>query len=206
MKYLSAKAARLYLNISKWSFFLEQIGWTQLVDRLKALSVLCEPSDPARLHAERVLRLSGVEQSSDNNWAIGKEEEGDTDLSREPSFFESDDEESVSDEELRYLYLIAGSRTGLSNWKFHLYDPDWFPAVPHGHEKNGGPRKLDPYLGWVYQMSEQVGREDRWKIIALWNDDKFRKAALRSIDYYTGHHPHFTGWRVSNPRKLPRKR
>ncbi len=206
MKYLSAKAARLYLNISKWSFFLEQIGWTQLVDRLEALSVLCSPSDPALLHAERVLRLSGVEQPSDNNWSLGNEEEADSDVSRESSFFESDGKESASDEELRYLYLIVGSHTGLSNWKFHLYDADWFPAVPHGHERNGGPQKLDPYLGWVYKKSEQIRREDRRKIIALWNDDKFREAALRSINYYIEHHPYSTGWRVSDPRKLPRKR
>jgi len=206
MKYLSAKAARLYLNISKWSFFLEQIGWTQLVDRLEALSVLCSPSDPALLHAERVLRLSGVEQPSDNNWSLGNEEEADSDVSRESSFFESDGKESVSDEELRYLYLLVGSHTGLSNWKFHLYDADWFPAVPHGHERNGGPLKLDPYLGWVYRKSAPpIRREDRWKIIALWNDDKFREAALRSIHYYIEHHPYFT-WRISDPRKLPRKR
>lgn len=201
MKYLSAKAARLYLEISKWSFFLEQIGWTQLVDRLEALSVLCSPSDPARLHAERVLRLSGVEQLSDNNWSLGNEEEAHSDLPREPTFFESDN----PDEEFPYLYLIVGSHTGLANWKFHLYDPDWFPSVPHGHEKNGGLLKLDPYLGWVYRRSAQIHREDRWKIIALWNDDKFRKAALRSINYYIEYHPDFR-WRILDPRKLPRKR
>lgn len=201
MKYLSAKAAGLYLKISKWSFFLEQIGWTQLVDRLEALSVLCSPSDPALLHAIRVLRLNGVEHPSDNNWSFGNEEEAHSDPSREPSFFESD----VSDEELPYVYLIVGGHTGLANWKFHLYDADWFPAVPHGHEKNGGPAKLDPYLGWVYRRSAQIRREDRWKIIALWNDDKFREAALRSIDYYIEHHRDFT-WRIPDPRKLPRKR
>jgi hypothetical protein len=202
MKYLSSKAARLYLEVSKWSFFLEQIGWTQLVDRLQALSVLCSPSDPALLHAERVLRLSGVEQPFDSNWSLGNEEDAHSDVSHEPSFFESD----VADDEFPYLYLIVGSHTGLASWKFHLYDPDWFPAVPHGHEKNGGPRKLDPYLGWVYKGTAQVRREDRWKIIALWNDDQFRKAARRSINYYMEHHPYFRGWRVDNPRKLPRKR
>lgn len=204
MKYLSPQAARLYLKISTWSFVVGQIGWTQFLGRLEALCALSASSDPARTHAERVLLLSSEEKSTDDDWPCGQDElTTDADQSERLSSFESDDGDGSSEADL-YCYLIAGSKTGLSNWRFHLYDDDPFPSIPHGHEKTDRRRKLDPYLGWTYYKTQQGRREPRWKIVALWNDGKFREAARRAISYHLEHHPHVS-WRVANPLKLPRK-
>lgn len=103
------------------------------------------------------------------------------------------------------LQLIA-KVNGFSAWHFNQYDPDFFPSVPHGHWKEKEARKLDVYLGWVYEGAEQVSREKRRLIVDLWNNEEFRRFAETAIDYYLDHHPSYKGWRVSNPRKLPVKR
>jgi hypothetical protein len=110
------------------------------------------------------------------------------------------------DDEDIYLFFIPSGITGLTSWQFHPFDDDFFPSIPHGHNRKNDGIKLDPYLGWIYRGSRQTAREERRKIVALWNDDGFRRAALLAIDYYLNHHPTFTGWRVSNPRRLPRIR
>jgi hypothetical protein len=65
---------------------------------------------------------------------------------------------------------------------------------------------LDVYLGWIYNKSEQQTRMKKGFIIALWNDRKLREFAANAIDYYLNAHPSYGGWRVSNPRQLPRRR
>ena len=101
---------------------------------------------------------------------------------------------------------MVSSAAGLSEWEFHQYDNDPYPSVPHGHKRSNHRWKLDSYQGWVYERTRQAHREPRWKIIALWNDGKFRSFALDALAYYIDHFPHYSDWRVGNPLRLPRRR
>lgn len=102
--------------------------------------------------------------------------------------------------------LLIAKVNGFSSWHFHQYDPDFSPSVPHGHWKEMETRKLDAYLGWIYEGTRQVSREKRSLIIDLWNNEEFRCFAATAIDYYLDHHPSYKRWRVSNPKKLPVRR
>jgi hypothetical protein len=61
-------------------------------------------------------------------------------------------------------------------------------------------------LGWVYQGSRQIRRETRARIISLWNDSGFRNMAQAAVNFYLTRFPQYGGWRVQNPRVLPRRR
>lgn len=93
----------------------------------------------------------------------------------------------------------------LSSWEFHKGDDDFYPSIPHGHLIADDKVKLDAYLGNVYNRGEFKYREPRESIVMLWNDEKFRKFAAESIEYYLSTHPHHN-WRVSDPKRLPRTR
>jgi len=200
MQYLSPAAAKAYLETSKWSFLYGVIGWSQLAGRLNVLRVLCPPSSPVRVHAQRVLQLE--DELSDEDWRDGDSVESEATPKPRWSTITTKPESRGDADEDDYVRFLPSGNTGLARWQFHLYDDDPFPAVPHGHCKR---EKLDPYLGWVYERTRQSSREPRWKIVALWNDRKFREAAFAAIDYYVGHHPYYV-WRVENPRRLPRRR
>jgi hypothetical protein len=197
MTHLSREGAHAYLDISRWCFFVGLISWSQLLDRLAALARLAEPSDSSCTHAQRILRLE--EHPPEDDWLNGGQNQ---DVSSEPA--ETGPAKPPDDDGV--LRLIPDGRTGLRGWQFNLYDDDFFPSVPHGHARQGPPpRKLDCYLGWVYHGARQTSREPRWKIVALWNDLAFRRAASAAIDYFIVHHPSYR-WRVVNPRRLPRRR
>jgi hypothetical protein len=99
--------------------------------------------------------------------------------------------------------LIAGP---LRDWEFHQADDDFFPSIPHGHHLAKKRHKLYAYLGWCYNSDKQIGRVDRNSIVHLWNDRDFRKFARIAINYYLNHHSKYTGWRVVDPRILPKIR
>lgn len=206
MKYLTRYASRAFLGTSKTAHLMGLISWSQLMDRLVALRDMCRPNDPSGQFAERILRLE--EWSSESNWPY----EGDSpsNMNQGPSdassFGSSIDYLPDEDDEDAYLCFFPGTTTGLSAWEFHQYDDDFFPSVPHGHWNGRNQPKLDPYQGWVYHGSEQKRREPKKNIVALWNDRQFREFAEVALDYYRTHHPNYNGWRVSNPRRLPRRR
>lgn len=164
---------------------------------------MCAPNTAFSIDVNRLLVLEG-EQQHEEDWPLGEPEPRDRTSNIEAGwggFTErGDDEDDV------LIYFRAGGRTGLTAWQFHPYDPDFFPSVPHGHHLQKAKMKLDAYLGWIYQRSNQVGREPRWKIIELWNDQQFRVVAADALNYYLTNHPTYRGWRVVNPRKLPRRR
>jgi|GEM_PF-2702651 len=206
MTYLTRYASRAFLSTSKMAHLMGLISWSQLMDRLVALRDMCGPDDPSGRFAERMLRLE--EWASESKWPY----EGDSpsNVSQGPtgasSFGNSLDYPQGEDDEGAYLCFFPATRTGLSAWKFHQYDADFFPSVPHGHWNGQNQPKLDPYQGWVYHGSEQKRREPKKNIIALWNDREFRKFAEIALDYYLTCYPNYSGWRVSNPRRLPRRR
>lgn len=199
MRYLSSTAAEVYLRISKRSFLCGHIGWSQLLARLSALRELSAPSSRVSIHAQRILQLE--DELVDDDWPEGASSKAESRDDQKWSTVMTEHGSADDDDDDHLLFLPSGN-TGLAQWQFHLYDDDPFPAVPHGHCKRN---KLDPYLGWTYERVRQNGREPRWKIVALWNDRKFRAAALVAIDYYMLHHQHHD-WRVDNPRRLPRRR
>ena len=206
MKYLTHDAARLFLNSSRNKFLLGLISWSQLMDRLVALRGLCSTTNPSGNMADRILRME--EWENRDEWEYeGESPSNELQDDSRPSSFESTlDYFPDEDEDGAILCFFAGTRTGLSNWEFHQYDNDSFPSVPHGHWNGRNQPKLDPYLGWVYQGSKQQRREPKKNIIALWNDRQFREFTKAAIDYYLSHHPHYDGWRVPNPKRLPRRR
>lgn len=206
MKNLTRDAARLFLNSSRDAFLVRLISWSQFMDRLVALRDMCSSSNPSGITANRILRAE--EWESDEEWSYEGESpsnrcEGDN---RPSSFGSTFDYLPDEDEEGAFLCLFLGTHTGLSNWEFHQTDDDFFPSVPHGHWNGKKHLKLDPYQGWVYIGSKQQRREPKKNIVSLWNDRKFREFALVAIDYYLTHHPSYNGWRVANPRLLPRRR
>lgn len=203
MKYLSHDAANLFLWTSKEFYLFRLISWSQLMERFAVLAELTHPSNPCHQQAVRALQLE--EWSRDVEWGESVERHQETQNGPDESIL-SPISGGEADEEELFLCFFAGKNTGLSGWEFHQYDDDFFPSIPHGHWLGRHQPKLDPYLGWVYRGSRQVRRESRKNIVALWNDDKFREFARRAIDYYLAHHPYYNGWRVLNPRHLPRMR
>ncbi len=196
MSYLSLRAALHYLALVRVSYFSGLIDWSEAMDRLSSLKTMCAPEDPTYKYVSRVLQLEQYDLCEDWNETEAGEQASDSDLAGTIHSTQQGDDDSI-------IYFVPGPATGLSSWTFHPFDPDFRPSVPHGHRAN---QKLHAYQGWIYQGSRQLGREPRKSIIALWNDNAFRGIAARAINYYLTNHPSYTGWRVSNPRRLPRKR
>lgn len=110
---------------------------------------------------------------------------------------------TFEDENIIHFYPIG---TGAEKWEFHPFDDDYFPSIPHGHYLGKKYPKLDPYLGFIYDKNHTQSKMDKKIICALWNNDDFRDMVRKSISYYLNFHPHYKGWRVSNPLRLPQKR
>lgn len=210
MRYLTHRAAKDYLWSLRACYSIGLASWTETLDRLLALCQMCSPSNPARVFAERMLRLE--EWPIEADWARSLyDDQQITDDS--PNAFpsrlrrlsESDSSGSSVEEPPIWLYLVS-SASGLGNWEFHQYDDDPYPSVPHGHKRSDHKWKLDAYQGWVFERTRQDHREPRWKIVLLWNDSKFRGFALDAIEYYIDRFPHHNDWRVGNPLRLPRRR
>jgi hypothetical protein len=105
------------------------------------------------------------------------------------------------------MQLIPNSATGLNNWMFHQADADPFPSIPHGHHFQST-EKLDAYRGHIVQGNSAVGREPRWKIVALWNDENFRSFARAAIHWYSATFPKYV-WPAhirGRQHVLPKKR
>lgn len=206
MRVLTQRAARDLLHATKVSYFWGMISWTEALDRLLALQRMCANGDPSGVVAARILLLE--DWRTERHWAdetpvleSSAQNTGESSV-RRVSVSSADDD---GDED-GVIQFIPASRTGLQHWTFHQYDADWHPTIPHGHWHGNSTPKLDPYQGWVYEGSAQIRRESRSSIVSIWNDAAFRAFALRAIQYYVDHFPHYAGWRVANPFRLPRRR
>jgi hypothetical protein len=205
MNYLSYAGSQAFLRCTELGYFAHAIGWTEAMERLVALRQMCRPADEIGRHVDRVLTLQ--EWPRENVWPDAPESEmgardaqapGHGQIIRNPPLTE--------DEDPGYFYFLPGPGTGLQDWRFHAYDDDYHPSIPHGHWHGNARPKLDSYQGWKYSGSRQIGREPRSKIIALWNDADFRDFARTAIEYYLHHHPTYSGWPVPSPLRLPRRR
>ncbi len=196
MTVLTKAAARAYLRCTTIAFRSGYIPWIAFQERLKFLAISCSSDDSSSQYARRILEPE--QQEIDDEW-FGDEGEN----------VESENSSGVigsTEVDEDFLIYLVVRNLGLSQWHFHQADPDFFPSIPHGHEKGASQPKLDAYLGWVYRNTSQIRRESRKTIIRLWNDDGFRNFARVAINFYLSTHPHYNGWRVLNPRILPKKR
>ncbi len=141
----------------------------------------------------------------DDEWRDDDEKSKDEDSGVQAGSRESVIENRIDEFGNQVAHLWANASTGLAQWEFHQSDPDFFPSIPHGHFMGRRQPKLDAYVGWIYRGAEQIGREPKKKIIALWNDTTFRDFARVAIEYYIEHFPNYC-WRVADPRRLPRRR
>jgi len=165
---------------------------------------MCEPDDPIFTKADRILRVE--------EWDLEDEWYDDPGGNFESKSNEPGEEQlnggitkpGLSKDRKGYFQFLSRKK-GLRDWIFHQYDADFHPSVPHGHFQGKKQPKLDCYLGWVYNGSQQIKRLNRDLIIELWNDDEFRIFAYTSIEWYMAEFPKFN-WRVSNPLSLPRHR
>lgn len=200
--YLSPVAARRYLECTRLSYVLAIIDNGILVERIATLRHLCE------IDSSMYKWCSNWLEDEDFEYEILWEDDlddKDSEVAGNQTDSGDSSAQSAEDDSILHLY-IPKPKTGLSEWHFHPYDPDFFPSVPHGHWQGKSKPKLDSYLGWVYNGSKQIRREKRKFIIALWNDQSFRDFALSAIIFYDNTFPHYKGWRVKNQFKLPRKR
>lgn len=197
--YFTRKASRDYFLLSRKAYIAGLISWTHFLERAQLAKELTRERDPVHIQTSRIVL---AEEGARTPLEIDE----DPGLSGDFSLEIVIQEDCIDDEEYdnSLLQLIVGVDGG--KWKFNQYDADFFPSVPHGHLAEKETRKLDVYLGWIYEGTQQLRRVRRSLIINLWNDKKFRDLAARAIDYYLDHYPSYTGWRVSNPRKLPVKR
>lgn len=195
---LNSAATDIYLATSAVALTLGVLSWDQYLLRLRFLRENAEADSLQTAATHHLLGSEDVE--AEDEWPLGEPEQTNSDggSSDAHDFLPKDDDTGL-------LYFQADGSTGLSQWSFHLGDADFFPSIPHGHTTSGKRKKLDAYRGWIYRDDKQDGREPRWKIVALWNDEKFRAFASTSIAYYVSRFPHY-GWRVSNPMRLPRRR
>lgn len=196
--HLSADATNDFLDLTVASRNFGIIDRTIFFERMFVLSMIGDPTDAATAYAHGVVRRNEW-PSPEDEW--GHMSDHGTEEKEEGDAFES----RWHHDEDGYVYFMKNAGE-LRNWFFRPGDPDFFPSIPHGHWENRDFPKLDAYLGWLYNGSKQDGRLKRKSIIALWNDQRFRDVAASAIDYYLTNHPHYNGWRVLNPRRLPRMR
>lgn len=201
--FLSREAAQDYLLLTLRSYEYDIIDQSIFLERLLVLSSVGDPANGATVFANEILHDHDWPRD-DNDWSDDRPGQERSELSDNNGGRSADGRSDDDPDDLMIHFVIA---VGGNEWEFHPFDDDWFPSVPHGHKRLGRPTdKLDPYLGWVYDKSKQSGRLKRKAIISLWNDERFRKTASRSINYYLDKHRHYRGWRVPNPRRLPRRR
>jgi len=103
------------------------------------------------------------------------------------------------------LSLMSTTKGSLGDfWGFTLGDPDHFPSIPHGHLKSNSKIKLDSFLGYTFDTSnnKQLKRESKEYIAKLWNSEKFRAFSLKQINWFINKNPSFK-WRTNNPVRLP---
>lgn len=98
-----------------------------------------------------------------------------------------------------------------SGWIFSISDTDPLPSIPHGHWRtHKNQRKLDPYLGVIYEGREPTGERLPWRECnRFWRSRGFRdfaraalEAALADPRMNAKHHINSRG--VTDPLRLPR--
>jgi hypothetical protein len=200
MKYLNQTAASVYMGLCRESLYIGLIGIDTFLTRIGALRQMCDPESQIWHYANSL--LNSEDWGEDVLWHY--EDESDNKGGEEIHPDDSLGETRFEDPEI-FLFMPTSS-TGLQDWEFHKGDPDPQPSVPHGHRYIKDMQKLDPYLGYVSSKGKEINRVSRESIVKLWNLKKFRDFALEAIEHFMQQNKSWAGWRVLNPRKIPRRR
>lgn len=201
--FISPNAARDFLRLSLLSYGSAIIGERALIQRLRKLVEFGSKED------ESIAAANGIMDYLD--WRFNSNSLFDSLRDAEPIGSMLEESETLDSPSFRdrtddfALHLIMN--LGPDRWDFHPFDNDWFPSIPHGHKKGSKSTvKLDPYLGLTYDGSKLCSKISKNHVVQLWNSEPFREMALRAIEFYLENHPGYKGWRVTNPRRLPRRK
>lgn len=98
-----------------------------------------------------------------------------------------------------------------SGWILSISDTDPLPSIPHGHWKtHKNQRKLDPYLGYIYEGPKRTGERLSWRECnRFWRSRGFREFASAALeaaiaDARMSAKRHISSRDVIDPLKLPR--
>lgn len=197
MRYLSEEAANLFLGISRFSLSVGITNYETFLARIDHLCHMLPSSNQKKnqllgsLHSER---WDDLLSWPDDSWPRADHSEIDR------TKFKRQSPASPG------VLLFISSIPGMNQWEFHKGDPDPYPSVPHGHHCSTHHNRLDPYLGRVYCKSQELKRVPRDLIIELWNSKKFREFSIEAIEHFRQQNLNWTGWRVANPKRIPRIR
>lgn len=198
---LTTAAARVYISTSQVALVCGVLSWDEYLLRLRFVRDSVDSGTFEHTVTTEILRQG--ELDGEDEWPIGEPDDSG------PGGGLAESEVSMSSGatplEPPPLAFVAAGSTGLHQWLFRQSDPDFFPSIPHGHWRSERKKKLDAYRGWIYREDKQTGRESRWKIIALWNEEKFRSFATAAIQWYLTAFPGYV-WRVPYPLRLARRR
>ena len=198
---LTVPGAQMYLTTSHVALAAGVLSWDEYLLRLRFVRDCADPATLEGRAARNILR--DYEGEDADEWSAGEPEQP---ISNQGP---TESEVSISEDHLPYepptVRFMPAGHTGLHQWVFHQADPDPRPSIPHGHWHSDWKKKLHAYRGWIYREDRQIGREPRWKIVALWNDEKFRSFASAAIQYYLITFPGYR-WPVPFPSRLPRRR
>lgn len=208
MRYLEKIPAECYLKYSFIQYKYGLINIFEYTERIITLKNLIDPSNTLNRLLNTLINTQCEKHTDLNIFEDNKYFKSEIFISQKfnnNSGFQNDND--------FYKFIINTSSQGYK-WNFIKGDPDFFPSIPHGHSKKNKTVKLDSYLGYIYTTSKtnsnkelNVGREDREFIIKLWNNNKFRRFAIDTINFYLHKYPKFN-WRVPKEKIkiLPRKR
>jgi hypothetical protein len=188
---LTTAAIEAYLELCHISGETGLISLYEWRERLRSLQLMIEP------HVRSQERVASLEID-----VIRAAEEAEPAAVPDSSFASNSCDEAPDD---GMLHFNPDSKTGLAHYRFKIGDPDDEPSIPHGHYKAQKHPKLDVYQGGVYDKTKALlWKEPTKRMVALWNDQKFRDFALQAIKQYQISYPKHR-WRVVNPLRLPRR-
>jgi len=126
---LTREGAHLYLTTSQIALACGVFSWDRYLLRLRCVKDCVEKGTVEERVALDILRRE--EFVGDDEWSTEEPGQRSGDEVREES------EMSISNggvpfESPRLRFLPAGG-IGLHEQKFHQYDADFFPSIPHGH-------------------------------------------------------------------------
>jgi hypothetical protein len=105
VKYLSREAALHYLALVRVSYFVGLIDWSEAMDRLSSLRVMCAPAESTYEYVSRVLQLEQYELIDDWNETETGDQASDSGIAGQIHVTEE------GDDDFR-IFLIPGPATG----------------------------------------------------------------------------------------------
>lgn len=184
LKKVEPRAFNTYLYLTETSLIYGIIVYEEYIHRLLTLKEL--------------LAIDGKEMILDNDkdlaagydyeyWNDNEKNENNKqydNFETEIIFNRSNLKSSKPDDKLIYQFILK-TQGQFGGWKFHKYDLDDKPSVPHGHGLTLNNYKLDVYRGFIFDSNNgfksYIGRETKRYIKTLWSNEKFRDLAIATL-------------------------